>query len=208
MMQCPIMRETTRMIVYRNIAGAMDSMRNAPSSSLSRQRLFAAVLGDAFASLSPCVRALHAGSGRWRGEATVERGNGALSRLCAWLTRLPPAGAHPVVVDIATEQDGERWARRYGAAHAMPSRLWIARGVLHERLGPATLRYGMTVEAGAILWRVIGIRILGVLPLPAHWFAGVEARESEDDGRYRFDVRARLPGIGLLVHYRGWLEPA
>ena len=170
--------------------------------------LFQRALGDAYASLPSCLRALHAGRGRWRGEATVERGRGTLSRLCAWLTRLPPAGAHPVVVDIVTEHGGERWTRRYGASHAMPSRLWIARGALHERLGPATLRYRMTVEAGTIVWRVIGIRILGVLPLPARWFAGVEARESGDTGRYRFDVRARLPGIGLLVHYRGWLEPA
>ncbi len=170
--------------------------------------LFQRALGEAYASLPASVRALHDGSGRWRGEAMVERGNGVLSRLCAWLTRLPPAGAHPLVVDIVKEHDGERWTRRYGASHAMPSRLWIARGVLHERLGPATLRYRMTVEAGAIVWRVIGIRILGLLPLPARWFAGVEARESAGDGRYRFDVRARLPGIGLLVHYRGWLEPA
>ncbi len=169
--------------------------------------LFRRALGDAYAALPTCLRALHDGSGRWRGEAMVDRGHGVLSRLCAWLTRLPPAGVHPVVVEIATEHDGERWTRRYGAAHAMPSRLWAARGVLHERLGPATLRYRMTVEAGAIVWHVAGIRILGLLPLPVRWFAGVEARESGDDGRYRFDVRARLPGIGLLVHYRGWLEP-
>lgn len=183
----------------------------------SPPRLFHVVLGEAYASLPPSVRALHDGSGRWQGEATVERGRGRLSRLCAWLTRLPPAGAHPVVVEIvaghdvaehdAAEHDGERWTRRYGAAHAMPSRLWIARGALCESLGPVTLRYRMTVENEAIVWRVAGIRILGLLPLPASAFAGVEARESGEEGRYRFDVRARLPGIGLLVHYRGWLEP-
>lgn len=172
------------------------------------QPLFHPVLGEAYASLPPSVRALHDGSGRWQGEATVERGRGRLSRLCAWLTRLPPAGAHPVVVEIVAGHGGERWTRRYGAAHAMPSRLWIARGALCERLGPVTLRYRMTVENDAIVWRVAGIRILGLLPLPASAFAGVEARESGEDGRYRFDVRARLPGIGLLVHYRGWLEPA
>lgn len=170
--------------------------------------LFHRVLGESYASLPPWLRALHAGSGRWRGEAVIERGHGMLSRLCAWLTRLPPAGAHPVVVDIEAECDGERWTRRYGASHAMPSRLWLARGVLCERLGPVTLRYRMTIEDGVIFWRVIGIRILGLLPLPARWFVGVVARESSDDGRYRFDVRACLPAIGLLVHYRGWLEPA
>ena len=170
--------------------------------------LFHSVLSDAYASLPANVRALHAGSGRWRGEAAVERGQGALSRLCAWLTRLPPAGTHPVEVEIVAGHDGERWTRRYGASHAMPSRLWIARGALCERLGPVTLRYRMAIEDAAIVWRVAGIRILGLLPLPGRWFAGVVARESDGDGRYRFDVRAQLPVVGLLVHYRGWLQPA
>lgn len=26
------------------------------------------------------------------------------------------------------------------------------------------------------------------------------------DGRYSFDVRAQVAGIGLLVHYQGWLS--
>ncbi len=174
----------------------------------SRQPLFRLTLGHAFESLPASVRALHGGSGRWRGEATVERGHGLLSRLCAWLTRLPPEGTHPVVVDIVAEHDGERWTRRYGSAHAMPSRLWLTRGILCERLGPVTLRYRMTVENDAIVWRVIGVRVLGLLPLPASGLVNVLAREYDEDRRYHFDVRARLPGIGLLVHYRGWLEPA
>ncbi len=33
-----------------------------------------------------------------------------------------------------------------------------------------------------------------------------EAAESVDDaGRFRFDVRIDLPGVGRLVRYRGWL---
>ncbi|MGO1071164.1 DUF4166 domain-containing protein [Lysobacter sp. CA199] len=56
-----------------------------------------------------------------------------------------------------------------------------------------------------LTWRLVRVRALG-LPLPLGWFGGVHAREFERDGRYRFDVRAALPGIGLLVHYRGWLD--
>jgi Domain of unknown function (DUF4166) len=171
-------------------------------------RLFHSVLGEAYASLPPALRALHAGSGRWRGEAVVERGQGLLSRLCVWLTQLPPAGAHPVDVEIVARHDGEHWIRRYGGSHAMPSRLWMAGGALCERLGPVTLHYRLTIEDAAIVWRVAGIRILDLLPLPGRWFAGVVARESDGDGRYRFDVRAQLPVVGLLVHYRGWLQPA
>ena len=60
---------------------------------------------------------------------------------------------------------------------------------------------------GAIVWRVVRVSAFG-LPLPARWFTGVGARESAEDGRYRFDVWASLPFIGLLVHYRGWLDLA
>ncbi|OYW69094.1 MAG: hypothetical protein B7Z40_00180 [Bosea sp. 12-68-7] len=35
-----------------------------------------------------------------------------------------------------------------------------------------------------------------------------EAREHTDDqDRFRFDIRLTLPFVGLLTHYRGWLAP-
>ena len=46
------------------------------------------------------------------------------------------------------------------------------------------------------------------LPLPASLFDGVRCREFEQDGRYRFLVDARLPAVGRVVRYEGWLEPA
>jgi len=49
------------------------------------------------------------------------------------------------------------------------------------------------------------VQVLG-LRLPAAWFEGVSARESEHDDRYHFDVGASLPLAGLLVRYRGWLH--
>jgi hypothetical protein len=51
-------------------------------------------------------------------------------------------------------------------------------------------------------------RILGV-PLPRCLWPRIVANERVDDaGRFRFDVTIGLPGIGRLVRYRGWLEPA
>jgi len=168
--------------------------------------LFEQVLGPAFATLPAPVRALHRAQGerRHRGEVEVERGRTPLARLCAWATRLPPAGHGPVRVDIDAAPDGERWTRRIGG-RAMPSRLWREGDVLCERLGLATFGFRLEVIEQAIAWRVARVRVLG-LPLPAAWFGGVGARESADGGRYRFDVRAALPLAGLLVHYRGWLD--
>ena len=170
--------------------------------------LFPALLGTAFDALPVRVRALHLREGvqQLAGEVEVERGAGWLSRVCAWATRLPPAGSAPIAVEIVAAPGRERWTRRI-AGHAMPSRLWARDGLLCERLGLVTFAFRLRVEAGAIVWRMARVQVLG-MPLPLRWFEGVGARESEQDGRYRFDVAARLPLAGLLVRYRGWLHVA
>lgn len=170
--------------------------------------VFARLLGDDFAALPAVVQRLHLRAGRavYTGEAQVERGRGRLARLCAWATRLPPAGSGPVSVEIDAGPAAERWTRHIGG-HAMRSRLWAADGLLCERLGLVTFGFRLAVEHGQLTWRVARVRALGV-PLPARAFGDVSARESEADGRYAFDVTAALPWIGPLVHYRGWLRVA
>ncbi|MBC6941151.1 MAG: DUF4166 domain-containing protein [Xanthomonadales bacterium] len=167
--------------------------------------LFASLLGDRFAALAPRVRALHAQGATlsWRGEVEVERGRGWLAALCAWATRLPPAGRGSIQVEILVDARCERWTRRIGA-HAMRSRLWAAHGLLHERLGLVTFGFALVLDGDALCWRVARAWVLGV-PVPARWFAAVHAREHEQDGRYRFEVQAALPLAGPLLRYRGWL---
>ena len=55
-----------------------------------------------------------------------------------------------------------------------------------------------------IVWTLVGAKFL-VVPLPVALFAGCGAFETIVDGRYWFDARAHIAGIGLLVHYKGWL---
>lgn len=173
--------------------------------------LFRRVLGSALDRTPACVRRLHGGAACavHRGEVEVERGTGRLARVLAWATSLPPAGSGPIEVEIASRDGRERWVRRIGGRE-MPSRLWArpSNGLLWERLGPVVFGFALRVEDGIILWRLARIRVLGLLPLPSRWFRGVRCSESGVDDRYRFDVRAELPLIGLLVHYRGWLEVA
>lgn len=173
------------------------------------QPLFQRVLGDDFHTLPLAVQALHLRSGlhRYRGQVEVRRDRNPLARLLAWATRLPPAGRGKIEVDIDANGDGESWVRKIGTA-AMPSRLWMQDGLLCEQLGLARFGFRLTVEEGAIVWRVARAYALGV-PLPSRWFRSVQARESAGDGdRYCFDVSAPMPIAGLLVHYRGWLDAA
>ncbi|GHA69742.1 DUF4166 domain-containing protein [Cognatilysobacter bugurensis] len=168
--------------------------------------LFPRLLGARFARLPPAVQRLHLHTGkrRYHGEIDVERGRHWLARACAWATRLPPGGRGPVHVDIESSPQGETWARCVGP-HVMRSRMWATRDRLCERLGLVTFEFELDVENDALIWRVAGARALGA-PLPVGLFRGVSAKESEVDGRYRFDVCAALPLAGLLVHYRGWLH--
>jgi hypothetical protein len=168
--------------------------------------LFQRVLGDDFRTLPLVVQALHLRTGphRYRGQVEVSRDRNPLARLLAWATRLPPAGRGMIEVDIDANEHGESWVRKVGTA-AMPSRLWMQDGLLCEQLGLARFGFRLTVEEGAIVWRVARVHALGV-PLPSRWFRSVQARESADEaGRYCFDVSASMPVAGLLVHYQGWL---
>ncbi|WP_190285695.1 DUF4166 domain-containing protein [Montanilutibacter psychrotolerans] len=173
--------------------------------------LYQRVLGNRYDELAPGLRCLHERDGRhvYRGKVDIVRGDGLLSRLCAWVTRLPPRGRGPIKVEIIAGDGREQWTRRVGT-HSMRSRLWEHDGLLCERLGLVTFGFRMAVandpEHGQFIdWRVARVRALGI-PLPLSWFSGVHAREYLRDGRYRFDVGASLPIAGRLVHYKGWLD--
>lgn len=171
--------------------------------------LFSQLLGEDFAALPEVVRRLHlrAGPARYLGEVDVRRGHGLLSRLCAAATRLPPAGSGAIAVDIDIRPNAERWIRHV-RGHAMASRLWSEDGLLCEQLGLVRFGFRLRVRDGGIEWAVERVRALGFIPLPARWFSGVHAREAAQGERYAFDVLAALPVLGLLVHYRGWLDVA
>ena len=49
-----------------------------------------------------------------------------------------------------------------------------------------------------------GMRFAG-MPLPRFCWPRIRAAETEQEGRFRFDVEIGLPGIGRLVRYRGFL---
>lgn len=178
---------------------------SAPASGVGAGTLYQRILGADFERLPARLRELHARRGvrRYAGEAEASRGAGRLSRLCGWIAGLPPAHAGAIEVEIDADLAGETWIRRFGDG-AMRSRLRERGGLIQERLGPMAFAFALERVDDGLIWRLRSVRALG-LPLPLHWFDGMHAREFEHDGRYRFDVRAALPGIGLLVHYRGWL---
>ena len=102
-----------------------------------------------------------------------------------------------------TSESRETWTRRFGEQR-MQSVIRRGRGALEECFGPIVLTFGLTAEPDRIVWTLVGAQFL-FLPLPTALFAGCGAFETIVDGRYWFDARAHIAGIGLLVHYKGWL---
>ena len=172
--------------------------------------LFRRLLGDAFDELPPRLREIHSIAGRetWRGEATITRGRNALVPLFALATRLPPSREGvATTVEFVAAPEHEEWRRDFGGAR-MVSRYRARDTRLCERLGLVEFAFSLAVRDGCILWSTAGVRLFGVLPLPAPWFARVRCREREWQGRYEFLVEAELPLLGPLIRYEGWLARA
>ena len=171
------------------------------------ERLFPRLIGPGFGELPPAVRAIHERDGRstYTGTCRVERGHGWLSRICGAIASLPDAAERtPLRVLIDADADGETWERQFGD-RAMRSRLRARGKLLEERLGPTTMCFALAANGGAIDWRLVQVRLLGI-PVPLALFAGTVARECLEGARYRFDVEARLSVVGLLVRYSGTLD--
>ena len=185
------------------VAASSTSVEAAPT-------LFQQVLRAPFFTLPDAVRALHGlhGSGNYVGRVSVDRGRDLLARLCARIAGLPPAMQDaPLQVRFLADARGEVWLRDFNG-HAMTSRLFCRDRLLYERLGPIRFCFWLHVHERAIHWRVIGARLLWIVPLPGCLFSRVRCREYEHDGRYAFVAEAGLPLIGALIRYEGWLERA
>lgn len=172
--------------------------------------VFQQVLRARFFNLPASLRALHSMRGRavYAGRVRIERGRNPLARMCAAVAGMPPAMADaPLQVEFTADARAETWRRDFGG-HRMTSRLRCRKGVLVERLGPLQFRFALHTADGAIYWNAVGVRVFGIVPLPAALFAQVRCREREHAGRYEFLVEATLPLLGPLVRYEGWLEPS
>ncbi|MHA7777568.1 DUF4166 domain-containing protein [Roseibium sp. M-1] len=174
--------------------------------------LFQEALGDLFEALPASVQALHTvfDKHRWSGEARVTRGGTTLGNLLCRLIGFPPESeATPVTVTIERRGSKEHWLRDFGGKRfksVLSLRGAPGTGIVQECFGPIAFDIHLRLEGGTLAYPVGRGRFLGI-PLP-HWLLPISAAtEFNDSGRFNFDVKISLPGLGSLVHYRGWLVP-
>ena len=167
-----------------------------------------ALLAAEWHLMAPPIRAVHERRPvTLVGRATVVRGWGWLPRLLAWISGLPEE-QHNGPIRVLLEQihgGEERWTRHFSTARPMQSRLRQRGNCVDETIGLTTLRFKFSLEGGSIRWTAVAGRTLGI-PWPRSWLAGIDGYESHRGNRYYFNVRAALPGIGVIVHYVGELD--
>lgn len=171
--------------------------------------LYARILGSSFERLSPILKNIHdtRTTKRYVGRCDVRGGSGWAARAIAWFAQLPIAKDDvPLEITIDATGRSEDWIRTFGV-HQMRSTLSDRNRRLEERLGPLVLTFELTAEHERIVWSLQAAR-LAFVPLPIAWLLTCAATEAIDNGRYGFDVSAHVRGVGLIVHYKGWLVDA
>jgi hypothetical protein len=172
--------------------------------------LYERVLGEAVARLEPQIQALHR-TQLARGRARVERGRGPFAWLAALAFGFPPSAEDvPVEVSFTARAGGELWTRNFAGRrfHSLQTEgrgAWA--GLIRERFGALSVDLAVVVKDGGLDLVVRRWTLLS-LPMPLWLAPGGAAGERVTDGRFRFDVEIKVPLIGRLVRYRGWLEPA
>lgn len=170
--------------------------------------LFQSLLGDTWTQLGTAVQRMHGSDAqvRTRGIADVQGASHLPARALRWLLGLPQPGASQLI-EVTMQRDGLRevWTRRFATGRMRSELDRAAPPLLRERLGPVTLRFALLADGQAIDWQLRRVHLLGI-PVPRAWHGAVLARSGTRDGRYEFHIDARLPLVGQLVAYQGWLE--
>ena len=167
--------------------------------------LYARAMGAAFGRLPGAVRAIHSvlRDDGAHGVATVTRGRNPIARLIGGIVGFPPEGEHQLHVHFEELDGVETWTRRF-SGKGFHSRLSLRGPLLTERFGLLTFGFELPAD-GSGLEMILRAWWFGPVRMPLFLGPRCDAREYEEEGRFRFDVSIGLPLIGPIAHYRGWL---
>lgn len=155
------------------------------------------------------VQVLHSSSGAFSGQCRIERGKGRISRLIMKIAGFPSAGCK-VPVRLTVGRIGKRWSweRDFDGQKTRSFLTYDARAeCVREVFGVFSIWLRPEVTAKTMRIDIHRLTVCGV-PLPKFLLPKSSTFEWQDDsGRFRFDVSASAPGLGLLIRYQGWLTP-
>lgn len=166
--------------------------------------------GDSYDLLPKEIRAIHNVENRLvaRGKADVTRDSSRFAALAAKLFRFPKEGKGvPLTVTFTRTTTGETLSRDFnGQIFATKFYDWPKAGHLLERFGPLWFLVECICTEEGIDMHIRRIWLWKVIPLPMCLAPSIDASERSHNNKYHFDVDIKMPLIGRVVHYQGWLE--
>lgn len=166
--------------------------------------------GDSYDLLPTEIKAMHNVDNVLiaKGKADITRDVSPLAQAAAKLFGFPKEGNNvPVTVTFTRTEDGESLLRDFGGETFATSFYdWPKPGHLVERFGPLWFLIECVCTMQGIDMYIRKIWLWKVIPLPMCIAPRIDATERVDNGQYRFDVDIRLPIIGRVIHYKGWLD--
>ena len=177
------------------------------SDDLAHRSMYEAVLGPRFEALPEAVRRFHTLAGRvkLRGQVVVEAPRNWRARLLGRLLGTPLTdSAGPIRFELDAAPAHEHWVRHF-PGRTMASRLRLVDGRIVERLGAATLVFGLRADADRLSMELLRMRFLG-LPCPRWLMPKIVAEERGHADAIHFDVAASVRGCGVVARYHGHLE--
>lgn len=191
-------------------------MKNPAGHHHDLPPLFRRALAGDWANLPGPVRQLHDFTGRRSasGTASVERGAGMASNLVAWLFGFPHTAASvPVQVIFEQSGTGEIWTRNFAGTtfttrlEPVPQSQAVAHTLI-ESFGPLAFQLQLHYDraAGRLYLAPVAWRFFG-LPLPMALAPYGNSYEFAEAGQFAFHIEICIPFFGLIVRYRGNLEP-
>lgn len=170
--------------------------------------LYQNMLLGRYAVLPQAVQRLHAVDGeiKYSGRAEVKRGRGYIVNLLADLLSLPKAGSN-VDVNVHIEQQGDKeiWTRHFNG-QKFRSVQWHKGGLLYERLPLTTLVMAVETSQERLRLELQQVYVFG-LPVAGLLRPKVTAVETQQFTSFCFHIKVELPLLGLLVEYKGALNP-
>lgn len=166
---------------------------------------------DSYDLLPPEIKAMHHVQNALiaKGSVDITRGASCIAKLTAKCFGFPNEGNNiPAVVTFSKTPKGERLTRNYnGESFTSYFYDYPEPGHMIERFGPFWFLIKCLCNEQGIDMIIQKFWLWKIIPLPLCLAPKIDATERAVDGKYLFDVDIRLPLIGRIIHYRGWLIP-
>lgn len=174
--------------------------------------VFKTILADKYETLPPTLLALHNDTeATWRGKASIKSARNPLAKLIALSAGVNVKAGDdiPLTVSFKTDEHGELWTRNFdGQDFHNHFSLGTGRNthLAVERFGLFKIGIALVIKENKLHYIPRRCTLFGI-PFPKALLPTGESFEVEKNGRFHFSVMIKLPILGRMAAYKGWLEP-